>query len=138
MESQAAQAPVLEPETLKQIDDYLEAIYPESMNAGSKLAWLNFTNSQIRGLETLVLSVTRFSEIMNYIKNQAGKDKRGQWSQAAPSLLEQLESIERQAGEIGKEEPWKILDIKMRLARGWAKQVVAHFFYASLSRKEDL
>ncbi len=131
MKSQIPLAPFLDAEILKQIDLYLEDIYPVAMNAGTEMAWLNFSNAQLRGMETLIASVTRFSEIISYIKNQAGKDKKGQWSRIAPLLLEQLDLIENKAKEIGNEDPLMILDIKMRLARGWAKQVVTHFLFSA-------
>lgn len=131
MESSGKVVQVLEPDILKEIDEYLEEIYPQSMNIGSNLEYHNFSNSQIRNLQTMVLSATRFSEIINFIKNQAGKDKKGQWSLAAPVLLEQLKLIEVKAREIGNLEPGKVLEVKIRMARGWVKQVVAHFLYAS-------
>ena len=136
MENRKTAMPVLDVEVSRKIDDCLEEIYPDSMIAGNKMAYLDFTNSQIRGLETVVASVTRFSEIVNYVKNQAGKDKRGRWPDAAPLLLEQLESLESKAREIAGNGPEIVLDVKMRLARGWAKQVVAHCLYA-LTLRED-
>lgn len=57
--------------------------------------------AQIRGLETLVTSVSRFSEIVNYIKNQVGKDKKGKWLQVGSRLLEQLELMETRAAQMG-------------------------------------
>jgi hypothetical protein len=77
----------------------------------------------------LVTSTRRFSESINYIKNQAGKDKREMWSAVAPRLLGQLESLENKALGLGVGSPEKILEIKPRLVRGWAKQVVTHYLY---------
>ncbi len=135
MKSQTGSAPILEPQTLKAIDLYLEEFYPQSKNAGNEMARVDLGTSQIRGLETLVTSTTRFSEIINYIKNQAGKDRHNTWSQIAQLLLNQLEQLETKATQMGYEDPAMILDIKMRLARGWAKQAVTHYLYVTSQRE---
>jgi len=123
----------------REIDLYLEDFHERSMEAGDQMQRADLGMAQVRGLETLVVSTRRFSEIINYIKNQAGKDNRGQWIQVAPGLLEQLKSLEAAAVEMDKKEakrtnapetdPGRILDIKLELARGWAKQVVTHYLY---------
>jgi hypothetical protein len=121
--------PILDLGTLKNVDLYLDAFYPRSKNAGDELAKVKISTAQIRGLETLVTSTTRFSEILNYIKNQAGKErKERKWSKIAPLLIGQLEELEIEAQRLGQE-PRKILDIKLRLAKGWAKQVVTNYLY---------
>ncbi len=134
MGTQTPLAPVLKPEILREIDLYLEDFYPNSVNAGNQMASADLRMAQIRGLETLVTSVTRFSEIINYIKNQTGKDKKNTWVQVGSLLLSQLEQLENKAGEMGNGDPVVTLEIKMKLARGWAKQVVAHYLY-SVSQK---
>ena len=130
MTSQTPLGPVLAHETLKQIDLYLEEFYPESVDAGNAMAIADLGNAQIRGLETLITSASRFSQIVNYIKNQIGKEKRGRWLQIGPLLLGQLEQLEKEADEMGREDPSTKLEIKMKLARGWAKQVVTHYLYS--------
>jgi hypothetical protein len=117
-------------QTLKEIDLYLEEFYPKSVGAGNAMAIADLGNTQIRGLETLITSASRFSEIINYIKNQTGKDKKGKWLQIGPLLLGQLEQLENKANEMGREDPETKLEIKMKLARGWAKQVVTHYLYS--------
>lgn len=130
--------PVLSPETLKAIDLHLEALYESktTIDIGQKMADVEFKSSQIRNLENLVMSTKRFSEIINFIKNQTGKDKKGKWTLIADTLLHQLEDLEDKAKEIGKDNPSIIFEVKKRLARGWVKQIVAHYFFADLKRKE--
>lgn len=130
MTNQTPLGPVLAHETLKEIDLYLEDFYPKSVEAGNAMAIADIGNTQIRGLETLITSASRFSEIINYIKNQIGKEKKGKWLQIGPLLLGQLEQLEKKAKEMGCEDPLKTLEIKMKLARGWAKQVVTHYLYS--------
>lgn len=128
---------VLDYEILKRINEFLEDFYTKSVKAGNQLSEVKLKNAQVRGLETLITSAARFSEIINYIKNQAGKDKKNQWTQAAPFLLPQLDDLEKKAKELGKNDPEITLDVKLRLARGWAKQVVAHYLYANIQKEEE-
>ncbi len=124
----------LEHNQLKGIDLYLEEIYENSITAGNEMVAAALRNAQIRGLETLVTSTGRFSEIINYIKNQTGKDRRNSWVRVGPLLLEQLGALEEKARELGGNDAGQVLEIKLRLARGWAKQVVAHYLYSALHK----
>ena len=47
----------------------------------------------------------------------------------ASLLLGQLDQLESKAAEIGNEDPAKILEIKLKMARGWARQVVTNYLY---------
>ena len=122
-------------EKLDQIDVLLESTYPNARDAGNQMAALmarhpsHFGMSQIRGLESIIVSATRFSEILNYIKNQTGKDRNNVWPRVAPMLIEQLEGLENSAVELGADDPSLVLAIKMKLARGWGKQVITHCLY---------
>lgn len=123
-------------ETLKKIDVFLEEYYPQAQVAGRVLAGALPEKSQIRNLETLVISTRRFSEIKNFIKNQAGKerDANGPWKQVAPQLLEQLEELESQAATLSGNDPNTALAVKLHLARGWAKQVVANYLFSLIEQ----
>jgi hypothetical protein len=129
--------PVLSPKTLKAIDLHLEALYESktTIDIGQKMTDVELKSSQIRNLENLVMSTKRFSEIINFIKNQTGKDKKGKWLMVADTLLHQLEDLEDKANEIGKDNPGITFEVKKRLARGWVKQIVAHYCFADLKRK---
>lgn len=116
----------------KEIDLCLERIYPESMSLAEKVVKAGLKEkSQMRGFETLINATTRFSEIQNFIKNQAGKEseKEPKWRTVASLMLEQLDALETEAHKIAGSDPQQILDVKLRLARGWAKQVVCHYMY---------
>lgn len=115
---------------LKEIDVFLEDFYPQSITAGKELAKVALGTSQIRGFETLTMSASRFSEIRNYIKNQTGKErKEPRWAVVAPTLLSQLDSLEQEAERMSGGNAERLLDIKLHLARGWARQVIAHYLY---------
>lgn len=129
---------VLDPATLKAIDLHLEALYESkaTINVAQEMADSELKTSQIRSLETLIMSTRRFSEIINFIKNQAGKDRKGQWFQFVDKLLNQLEAIEEKAREIGANDAGRTLAVKRHLARGWGKQIVAHYLFAQLKKTE--
>ncbi|HPQ40870.1 MAG TPA: hypothetical protein PLV45_10900 [bacterium] len=132
MSESSSGARKLDRETLSKIDVYLEQMYEsgKTEETGREISSTGAKNTQIRGLETLVVSTNRFSEIINYIKNQAGKDRKGQWTKFGPRLLEQLDEIENVSRKMSDGDPAKRLDIKLRIARGWIRQVVASYLYS--------
>jgi hypothetical protein len=86
----------------------------------------------VHGLENLIVSTSRFSEIINYIKNQAGKDtKKKSWAAIVEDMLHQLKDLETKARDIGETDTEAVLEIKLKLAKGWARQVVSHYLYES-------
>ncbi len=124
------------PMSIKQkqdIDEFLESFYPKAKKIGEDLVSVRLKKTQVRGFETMVASVTRFSDVVNYVKNQAGKDNKkadkADWSLIASDMLNHLEILENKAKEIGEGDPGLVLAIKMKLARGWARQVSTHYFY---------
>jgi hypothetical protein len=130
MDNSEIQAPLLSAKTLKSIDLFLEDYYPKASEAGDRIAACKMDKTQVRGLENLIVSVTRFSEVINYIKNQVGKEReKNTWKEVGPILLSQLKDLESQANEIAGDHPLERLEVKLRLLRGWARQVVAHYLY---------
>lgn len=124
---------VLDLSTRNQIDRFLDEYYETAQNAGKALKDAGLQNTQVRGLENIITSATRFSEILSYIKNQAGKDKaNGPWVRVAELLLNQLQALEAKAQELGQGDFDKMLQIKLKLARGWAKQIVTHYLYLGI------
>lgn len=119
--------PLIDLDTLRNIDIYLEEIYPASVITGERLTILS--KAQISNLENIVNSATRFSEVTNFIKNQAGKDTKNTWKVVAKDILVQLREIEEKAKELGDDDQGRILDIKLRLVRGWVRQVATHYLY---------
>ncbi len=117
----------------KQIDRHLESIYENSVALAGKISQAGLdSKSQMRGFETLVNSTSRFSEIKNFIKNQAGKEGRQSsgWRQIAADMLTHLDAIESEAAKISNDDPEQLMAAKLRLARGWSKQVICHFLYS--------
>ncbi len=132
---------VLDSQTKRAIDEYLEELYASNRTrvAGEEMSRVGLGMAQVRGLESIVKSTTRFSEIINFIKNQAGKEPRGKekWMVVAPELLGQLEELEKVAGEMGEKSGIATLDVKLKLAIGWVNQVVAHYLYCIAQRQAE-
>jgi len=128
----------LDGETLRSVDLFLEGFYPRSRETGKQLDEVRLDKSQIRGFESLAGSTRRFSEIVNYIKNQAGKERgaRARWRQVAGPMLGQLEELEAEADRLASGDAARALEIKLKLARGWVRQVVAHYLYERSLREE--
>lgn len=137
MQISEVQSPELSRKTLNEIDLFLEDFYPKSRDAGIQLAECGMKNNQVRGLENIIVSTTRFSEILNYVKNQAGKEKNdNQWRTVAPTILAQFDELEEKAFQMADENASERLQIKLQLVKGWARQMVAHYLYEKLSKGE--
>lgn len=121
---------------LKAVDIFLEEYYAKSIDAAKIMANDLPGTTQVRGLETLTATTSRFSEIINYVKRQTGKDTKNEWTTLGPKLISQLEDLEKKAEELSKDDVDRCLDIKLLLARGWVNQVVCHYLYEK-TIKED-
>ena len=94
----------------------------------------NLDKTQIRNLENIVNSATRFSEISNFVKIQAGKHykegKSPNWKKTTKFILEDLKYIDREAQKIAEKTGGEKGEIRLQLCRHWVKIIVANFFYA--------
>jgi len=127
---------------LNEIDRTIEGFYSESIHIGEILASV-FTNnrSQVKNLENLVYTTNRFTEVVNFIKNQMGKDiKRVDWAKKKNDLmigeyiLEGLDRIDAKAKKIVKNTDDLFFDVRMRLLRGWIRQVITHYEFILIRR----
>lgn len=100
--------------------------------------------SQLRSLQNTVYSATRFSDIIDFIKNQMGKEslKNRRWTRnlegqmVGAQLLAQLDRLKADAAglaaQLGQDPDHPYLGtfpVALRLARGWMRQVAAHYLY---------
>lgn len=127
--SQKCNTKTISPDIVKAIDIFLEEYYTRSKEAAEIMVKFDLGKAQVRGLETLTATTTRFSEIINYVKRQTGKDTKNEWTKLGPKLISQLEDLEKKAEELSKDNVDSCLDIKLLLARGWVNQVVCHYLY---------
>lgn len=122
---------------VKAIDIFLEEYYTRSKEAAEIMVKSGLGKSQVRGLETLTATTSRFSEIINYVKRQTGKDTKNEWTKLGPKLISQLEDLEKKAEELSKDNVDSCLDIKLLLARGWVNQVVCHYLYEKTIKEDE-
>lgn len=127
---------ILSTDILHAIDLYLDEFYPEAIAASNELAAAGLLNKDIHAFASVISTAARFSQVINFIKNQAGKDVTHKWTRVAPFLLDQLDLLEAKAIHLGNEKAAVTLEIKMKLAKGWAKQVITHFLYKTSIKKE--
>jgi len=99
-------------------------------------------STQVRNLQAVTLSAQRLADVEAFIKNQMGKDS-GQtsqkWRQVGESLLKDIDGIFRTTdskqsgfllGDISQEITRnQIRLVRLYLARGWVKSVVASYMY---------
>lgn len=95
--------------------------------------------SQMKNLENITNSAHKMTDVLNFIKRQTGKAKAGDgWKRSnfGQRLLEQLEmNVERKVGPIcqalafGEGDAPGRMDIKLRLAREYIRQLVVHYEY---------
>ena len=91
----------------------------------------NRIKTQIRNLQQITCSATRFADIEDFVKNQMGKEKMGKqapWKALGQEVLKQLAQIRAQSEEFDTN-PVNQMDLRLRLARGWVRAVVGEYLY---------
>jgi len=134
-----------QPNILKKLDIYLDQYYEKSMQAGKYLFDCfpaDKGKTQIRNLENAAYTAMRFSSIINFIKNQMGKDSQQHptWTKKVEGsvmlgdfLLTQLEELQQHASSLAEGNPDNSLEYRLYLVRGWARQVSTNYFYLLVS-----
>lgn len=123
------------------VNKVLEDRYQRGKKTGIELAnqWGSEKNSQIRNLENLIYTTGRYSEIYNFIENQTGKDKaKKTWAISYENatlgawLIRELEDLAQAIDqEVASETSEFQYQARLEAAKGWAKQVVSSYLYAS-------
>ena len=91
----------------------------------------NRIKTQIRNLQQITCSATRFADIEDFVKNQMGKEKMGKqapWKALGQEVLKQLAQLRAQSEEFDTN-PVNQMDLRLRLARGWVRAVVGEYLY---------
>ena len=90
----------------------------------------NRVSTQVRNLQQMTCSATRFADIEDFVKNQMGKedkDKR-QWRRLGDNVLEGLKELRDKSCELDAD-PNNQMALRLRLARGWVRAVVSAYLY---------
>ncbi len=93
----------------------------------------NRISTQIRNLQQIACSATRFADIEDFVKNQMGKERTDErtppkWKAVGGKMLKQLKAL-RDDSQLFDGDPANQLAIRLRLARGWARAVVSEYLY---------
>lgn len=88
-------------------------------------------SAQVRNLQQIVCSATRFADIEDFVKNQMGKGTASarQWQQVGDTVLENLKLLRQKAAGIVDESPDAQHAVRLRLARSWVRAVVSEYLY---------
>ena len=90
----------------------------------------NTISAQVRNLQQITCSATRFADIEDFVKNQMGKEKGDEqkWRQLGNEVLQGLESLRAKSRELNSDTT-KQMAVRLRLARGWVRAVVSQYLY---------
>lgn len=138
--------PQLTPELIQQADSFLdtdrqhqaairlgERMYDVFMEQNKKRGM-----TQIRNLQQIVVSATRFADIEDFVKNQMGRNAGAylQWRQVGDEVLRQLEALRQAAYGMTKDEGQCLL-LRLYLARGWVRAVIGAFLYRKAQKEME-
>ena len=87
-------------------------------------------STQIRNLQQITCSATRFADIEDFVKNQMGKEenKDPKWKKVGDSTLKKLKELRDKSQELDPD-PANQMALRLRLARGWVRAVVSEYLY---------
>ena len=101
----------------------------------------NRVSTQVRNLQQITCSATRFADIEDFVKNQMGKedkDKR-QWRRLGDNVLKGLKELRETSQVLAPNDSTdpselsasgtKQMAVRLRLARGWVRAVVSAYLY---------
>ena len=93
----------------------------------------NRISTQIRNLQQITCSATRFVDIEDFVKNQMGKERTDErnppkWKALGGDVLQQLEQLRSKSQELNTD-PTNQMALRLRLARGWVRAVVSAYLY---------
>ena len=90
----------------------------------------NRINTQVRNLQQITCSATRFADIEDFVKNQMGKEDKDkqQWRKLGDNVLKGLKELRDKTCELDAN-PNNQMALRLRLARGWVRAVVSQYLY---------
>ena len=89
----------------------------------------NRISTQIRNLQQMTCSATRFADIEDFVKNQMGKEQNEpKWKRLGKDILKQLEQLRSESEKLDTD-PANQMALRLRLARGWVRAVVSEYLY---------
>ena len=101
----------------------------------------NTIRAQIRNLQQITCSATRFADIEDFVKNQMGKENKykPQWRNLGDDVLSGLKDLRETSQQFVPDDSTdenKLAEarmtqmaVRLRLARGWVRAVVSQYLY---------
>lgn len=137
---------LLSPKLTADADQYIDEQHKQHERVG-RLLFKTFSykresggiSAQIRNLQQIVCTTTRFVDIEDFVKNQMGKsgDTSKCWRQIGRDVLQHLQQLRDQAERLS-EDPVEQLALRLKLARHWVRAVVSEYLYqVALDQMEE-
>jgi hypothetical protein len=147
MSSTSAAAPTVNPSLAHQADLYLDTHHESFVRLGDRL-FDEFRpsggqiSSQVRSLQQVATSATRFVDVEDFVKNQMGRGRASSkaWLNIGEETLAQLDSLRTvqaglPSGPRGQAAPPEMqLQFRLRLVRGWVRAVVSQYLYRAATQ----
>ena len=123
---------VLSRELIQEVDRYVDERHGRFAGLGAQF-FEQFrsdggkVSTQVRNLQQIACSATRFADIEDFVKNQMGKDI-GKWRAVGNDVLAALSQLRNDSEEIAGDGADRMA-VRLRLARGWVRAVVGEYMY---------
>lgn len=126
---------VLNDKLIQEVNLYIEDNHQTFSKLGKRFFDIfgydnNHIRAQIRNLENITCSATRFTDIEDFVKNQMGKEKidERKWKKLGGEVLQQLKQLREKSQELD-DNRYKQMALRLHLARGWVRAVVSEYLY---------
>ena len=123
---------VLNVDLIHKADCWIDENHEEFTPLGEKL-FTQFrsekgnASTQVRNLQQIACSATRFADIEDFVKNQMGRGDQ-KWKAVGNDVLRQLSRLRKHSEAIDADDANRMA-FRLRLARGWVRAVVGDYLY---------
>ena len=131
---------VLNDKLIREVNRYIEENHQTFSELGKRFfdkfgydKKKNNIRAQIRNLENITCSATRFTDIEDFVKNQMGKERTDErnppkWKALGGEVLQQLKQLRDKSQELDAD-LYIQMALRLHLARGWVNAVVGEYLY---------
>lgn len=124
---------VLNNDLIQETDCYIDENHEAFSELGKRFfevfGYDNRVSTQIRNLQQITCSATRFADIEDFVKNQMGKEQNERkWKRLGGDILKQLRQLRSESQKLDTD-PANQMALRLRLARGWVRAVVSEYLY---------
>jgi hypothetical protein len=136
---------VLTPELLQAADSFLDT--DEQHQTASQLGERLFEvfraeegriSTQVRNLQQMAMSATRFADVEDFVKNQMGRNAGAyqEWRKVGDDILGQLGELRKAADGFVTDDGQRLL-LRLHLVRGWVRAVVGAYLYTKAQKEME-